>query len=578
MKKKYFILVLICSLFLSACNIKKQHLKEANSLTKESPYFGQKTPGLIPEIFAPGIISISGRSEMGVSFSPDLDEMYFTIQQKSGVPADIYFSKLEDEKWTSFKKANFTKGKKAGEMEPNVSYDGKKIYFTAYNADFTDTSIWYVNRLNNGWSTAIKLDSPLNKHQVMTSTLAKNGDLYYTNITKKFETYYAPNINGKYPKFQKAEIEFGGHAFISPSQDYLIVDARNKEDKNQNVDLYVYFKKKDGAWTKPINLGSTVNSTFDETVATVTPDGKYLIFSRRSVGRELNLYWVSTEVIENLRPKNNEEPKPTSNSIAYSSIESGNVEIYQKDAEGKLTTKSTNEKGGYLAWSPNGKRFAFYYKYDEKKTWSIHIMNSDGTNRKRLTHEKNKWDNSPAWSPDGTKIVFSRAYKDVDKNWLKELWIMNSDGSQQSQIKSLNGGGPYFTQDGRIVFHSELNGEKSKISIADIDGNNIIHLTDNEAEEQHPEVSPDGKKIAFMSDRDGNHEIYVMNIDGSNQKRLTNNDVDDWYPSWSPDGSQLIFSSLRDGEKSIYVMNKDGSSVRKIIPNATSPAWLKITK
>ena len=112
MKKNYFILVLICSLFLSACNIKKQHLKEANSLTKESPYFGQKTPGLIPEIFAPGIISISGRSEMGVSFSPDLDEMYFTIQQKSGVPADIYFSKIQDKKWTSFKKANFTKGKK----------------------------------------------------------------------------------------------------------------------------------------------------------------------------------------------------------------------------------------------------------------------------------------------------------------------------------------------------------------------------------------------------------------------------------------------------------------------------------
>ena len=269
----------------------------------EGPYFGQKPPGLIPEIFAPGIISISGRSEMGVSFSPDLDEMYFTVQKKYGVPADIYFSKLEDKKWTPFKKANFTKGQKAGEMEPNVSYDGNKIYFTAYNADFTDTSIWYVNRLNNGWSDAIKLDSPLNEHEVMTSTLAKNGDLYYTNLSKRMRTYYSPNINGKYPKFQEAEIEFGGHAFISPSQDYLIVDARNKEDKNQKADFYVYFKKKDGAWTKPINLGITVNSTFDETVATVTPDGKYLIFSRRTEGNALNLYWVSTEVIENVRPK-----------------------------------------------------------------------------------------------------------------------------------------------------------------------------------------------------------------------------------------------------------------------------------
>lgn len=266
--------------------------------------------------------------------------------------------------------------------------------------------------------------------------------------------------------------------------------------------------------------------------------------------------------------------KSTSCTIAYASIESGNVEIYQRNTEGKSNIKSTNVKGGYLAWSPDGKKFAFYHKYDERKTWSIHTMNSDGTNRKRSTHEKNKWDNSPAWSPDGRKIVFSRAYKDTDENWQKELWIMNSDGSEQTQIKSLNGGGPYFTPDGRIVFHSE--NKKSWISIADIDGNNLIRLTHNEAEEQHPEVSPDGKQIVFMSDRDGNHEIYVMNINGSNQKRLTNNDFNDWYPSWSPDGSQLIFSSLRNGEKSIYIMNKDGSSVRKIISNATSPAWLKI--
>lgn len=272
----------------------------------KGPYFGQKTPGVIPEVFAPGIISISGRHEMGVSFSSDLDEMYFAVQKQTGVPAEIYFSKLENKKWTPFKIVNFTKGKKAGEMKPNASYDDNKVYFTAYNADFTDTSIWYVNRLssdsNNGWSDAVKLDSPLNEHEVMNSAFAKNGDLYYTNLSKRFRTYYAPNVKGKYPKFQAAEIEFGGHPFISPSQNYLIVDARNKDDKSQKKDLYVYFKKENGTWTKPINLGITVNSKFDEAGATVTPDGKYLIFSRRNKDRELDLYWVSTQVIENVRP------------------------------------------------------------------------------------------------------------------------------------------------------------------------------------------------------------------------------------------------------------------------------------
>lgn len=276
---------------------------------------------------------------------------------------------------------------------------------------------------------------------------------------------------------------------------------------------------------------------------------------------------------------NGSEAKSSSYAIAYSAKETGHVEIYQRNTDGKSTIKSTNEKGGYIALSPDGKYFAFYAKYDEEKTWSIHTMNRDGSKRKRLTHKKNKWDNSPTWSPDGRKIAFSREYKDTDKVWQQEIWIMNSDGSELTQIKSLKGGGPYFTPDGRIVFHSEFKDKKSEISIAGIAGNNIIQLTGNDAEEWHPEVSPDGKYVAFMSDRDkkqGNFEIYVMNIDGSNQKRLTNNNVADWYPSWSPDGSQLIFSSNTDGIRNIYMMNKDGSSVKKIIANGSQAAWLKI--
>lgn len=266
-----------------------------------------------------------------------------------------------------------------------------------------------------------------------------------------------------------------------------------------------------------------------------------------------------------------EKSKSTVYTIAYSSLDSGFVEIYSGDIDkGTPTIKSTNVKGGYLAWSPDGKKIAFYAKYDNKKTWSIHTMNIDGTNRKRLTHAKNKWDYAPEWSPDGKKIIFSREYRDSDKKGQQEIWIMNSDGSEQTQIKPLKGGSAYFTQDGRIVFNSEFEDKKSEISIADINGNNIVHLTDNEAEEWHPNVSPDGKQIIFMSDRDGNYEIYVMNIDGSNQKRLTNNDVDDWYPFWSPDGSKIIFSSVKDykKEKHIYSMNADGSSVKKIISNS----------
>ncbi|WP_281561743.1 hypothetical protein [Thalassomonas sp. RHCl1] len=268
----------------------------------KGPYLGQKPPGLIPEVFAPGIVSINGRHEGGISFSSDLDEIYFKAHKKDENGA-IYFSKLEDNKWKPIQKVSFTKGKKEQEMHPFITADSKRIYFTTAKSDYTDNRIWYVDRLDNAWSKAIKLDSPINDDDVFFPNQANNGDLYYFNISK-MKTYYAPNDNGSFPEIKPVEMGFGVHTFISPSQDYLVSNARNKEDGSKKSDLYVYFKKKDGTWTKPINLGDKVNSNFIESVPSVTPDGKYLFFSRYNEENELsNLYWVSTEVIEKLRPK-----------------------------------------------------------------------------------------------------------------------------------------------------------------------------------------------------------------------------------------------------------------------------------
>ncbi|WP_221930764.1 serine hydrolase domain-containing protein [Changchengzhania lutea] len=267
----------------------------------EGPYFGEKPPGSTPEIFAPGIISLNGRTEYGISFSPKLDEVYFSAKNKISGDAAIYFSKLEGKKWTPIKKANFTKGKKDTEMQPFVSFSGKKIYFTAHNSDLTDSKIWYVNRLEDSWGDAIQLDSPINDDEVFHASPAKNGDLFYFNLSK-MKLYYAPNKNDEFPEVQEVEIEFGFHGFIAPSQDFLVVDARNKDDKRKDNDLYVYFKKQDGTWTKPINLGKEVNSNFNESVPSITPDGKYLFFSRKTEeGGLKNFYWVSTEVIHKLK-------------------------------------------------------------------------------------------------------------------------------------------------------------------------------------------------------------------------------------------------------------------------------------
>jgi Tol biopolymer transport system component len=91
------------------------------------------------------------------------------------------------------------------------------------------------------------------------------------------------------------------------------------------------------------------------------------------------------------------------------------------------------------------------------------------------------------------------------------------------------------------------------------DGSEPIRLTTHPAADSHPSVSPDGLRIAFQSDRDGNSEIYVMRVDGSDPVNVTGSGASDEHPSWSPDGTKILFTSRRDGSSDIFVMNADGS-------------------
>ena len=303
MRKTYFILMLAGVLFLNACNTKKQDSKDNESLATEGEgtYFGQEPPGMTAEIFAPGVVSVSGRHEYAVSFSPGLDEMYFSGEWEDGVQ-HVYFSKLKNKEWTHPEEANFTKGGKKNEFEAFVNPGGDKIYFAAYDTIFSDEKIWYLNRSGNSWSDAQILDSPINDDLVFYPNAAKNGDLFYTSISKG-KMYYAPNKNGKYPEVHELGIEYGIHGFISASQDFILVDAPKNNDKTKKRDIHVCFKQKDGIWSKPINLGKTVNSDFGETCPSLTPDGKYLFFSRyNEEGGISNIYWVSAEVIDKVKP------------------------------------------------------------------------------------------------------------------------------------------------------------------------------------------------------------------------------------------------------------------------------------
>jgi len=88
----------------------------------------------------------------------------------------------------------------------------------------------------------------------------------------------------------------------------------------------------------------------------------------------------------------------------------------------------------------------------------------------------------------------------------------------------------------------------------DTDGENLRRLTDDPAFDGYPSFSPDGTRILFETDRDGNHEVYLMDVDGSNPVNLTRSPANDITPSFSPDGRWIIFASERDGNREIYLM------------------------
>ena len=136
--------------------------------------------------------------------------------------------------------------------------------------------------------------------------------------------------------------------------------------------------------------------------------------------------------------------------------------------------------------------------------------------------------------------------------------------------------GPVWSPDGKkIAFFSNRDG-KNEIYVMDADGSNVQRLTNNLSDDTGPKWSPDGRKILFETDRDGNREAYVMDADGSNQTRLTRNNAVDSPSSWSPDGSKIAFASNRDNNFEIYIMNADGTGVQRIVDDPefdAEPKW-----
>ena len=269
------------------------------------PYLGQKPPGMTPEIFAPGIISLEDRYELNSEFSPSGDEFYFELSTSTQEEKQrgIYFyvimvSKRINGVWTKPEMMPFS-GVHAT-MDHCLSPDGKRLYFTSDRPNAWDTTpknnIWYVERTGQGWSDPAILPPPIYRAEVRQGqvSIAANGTVYFRMGDDLFYSEYSDGeftepvilpevINSPYAE---------GKPFVAPDESFLLFNRYEMPDSlNGGRGPYISFKGDEGNWTPAIN--TNLNGSLPK----FTPDMKYFFFSRGG-----DIWWVDAELVYRLKP------------------------------------------------------------------------------------------------------------------------------------------------------------------------------------------------------------------------------------------------------------------------------------
>ena len=259
------------------------------------------------------------------------------------------------------------------------------------------------------------------------------------------------------------------------------------------------------------------------------------------------------------------------NPIVFTSDIDGNREIFSLDPEKAELVNLTKSAGSEYApaLSPDGSHLAFLSGDEEHNTLQVIALNEETDSRTAIS----KIDGSHRdhrWAPSGDRIAYL-----VQNGGDPSTHVADYDGSASMELTTIVahevGGWSY---DGSSVVFTVRDGPGQGIYVRNPDGVNEVRLTDQP--DYNPVWSPNSHKIAFISERDGNPEIYVMNSDATELKRITDSGANDYDIAWSPDGRKLAFVSDRDGSPEIYVVDVRDGEVHRLTRNSVrddQPVW-----
>jgi len=227
------------------------------------------------------------------------------------------------------------------------------------------------------------------------------------------------------------------------------------------------------------------------------------------------------------------------------------------------------------AWSPAGEWIAYasYRLWDGSSfpQFDVYLVRPDGNEEYNLTNNPAN-DYEPAWSPDGNWIAFVSG-----RAGYPAIYLVQPDGAGLKPLTEALGSSanPVWSPDGNFVaFECYTRPNENDICVIDVRNGEWRKLTDHPANDRFPAWSPNGKELVFVSERDGNKEIYLVNMEVGATRNLTNHPAPDWDPHWSPSGARIAFTSERDGNREIYVMNASGKNVVRLTNDLYYEGWL----
>jgi Tol biopolymer transport system component len=322
-----------------------------------------------------------------------------------------------------------------------------------------------------------------------------------------------------------------------------------------------------------------------------SPDGARIAFARHVGNADLYTIGADGSALVRLTetPSTEYSPlwAPDGRRVLFGFTQAYATELRVTGPEGgavRSVTDSVAHKPDF-AWSPDGSHIAFTMLdgYNQGDVYVMAVPDETGVPAPEGTNltQHPAHDCCVAWAPDSERLLF----------------LSSRSGERASLPREGRGNGIAYTD---LRVHAALGGEGQNpagmvravttvepeppqgIYLVRRDGSGLTQLTNGGGRERQASWSPDGTRIAFVSNRDGNDEIYLLTLPegtespGGTLTRLTDSPERDWYPAWSPDGTCLAFESRRDGDWGLYVMAADGSGLTKLADSAGwgyGPRW-----